>query len=261
MNSLTIETLDSLSDSARKDNSAKKDESSESQSSANTTSTSTKPLTKRQQEIFDFILECISVNGAPPTRVEIAEHFGFKSANAAEDHLKALHKKGHIELRSGTSRGIFITEEARIQSNEVSNNNPELGSVSTEDVNSLAVIGDVAAGAPMFASQHVQQYLSVDQSLFADKADFLLKVRGDSMINIGIFERDLLAIKKADRARDNEIVVARIGDDVTVKRYQQHGTQVSLIAENDDYLPIEVDLQTQPFAIEGVVVGLIRQDF
>jgi len=212
-----------------------------------------KPLTKRQQQIFDFILECMVANGAPPTRVEIAEHFGFRSANAAEDHLKALDKKGHIELRSGTSRGIFITEAARAHSS-FENNSPELG-----DANGMAVIGDVAAGAPIFASQHVQKMVSVDQSLFSEKADFLLKVRGDSMINIGIFEQDLLAIRKADTARDNEIVVARIDDEVTVKRYQRHGASVSLIAENDDYSPIEVDLQTQSFAIEGVVVGLIRQ--
>lgn len=218
-----------------------------------------KPLTKRQQEIFDFILECMSLKGAPPTRVEIANHFGFKSPNAAEDHLKALDKKGHIELRSGTSRGIFIAEEARVSSQVASqgNNDPEL--VAFNDTDQIAVIGDVAAGEPIFATEHVQQFVNVDQSLFSDSADFLLKVKGDSMINAGIFEKDLLAIKKADSARDNEIVVARIGDDVTVKRFQRHGSNVSLIAENDDYLPIEVDLQTQPFAIEGIVVGLIRR--
>jgi len=212
-----------------------------------------KPLTKRQQQIFDFLLECMVANGAPPTRVEIAEHFGFRSPNAAEDHLKALDKKGHIELRSGTSRGIFISESARMGS-MYDHDTPELG-----DAAGMAVIGDVAAGAPIFASQHIQKMVSVDQSLFSEKADFLLKVRGDSMINIGIFEQDLLAIRKADTARDNEIVVARIDDEVTVKRYQRHGASVSLIAENDDYSPIEVDLQTQSFAIEGIVVGLIRQ--
>jgi len=212
-----------------------------------------KPLTKRQQQIFDFLLECMVANGAPPTRVEIAEHFGFRSPNAAEDHLKALDKKGHIELRSGTSRGIFISESARMGSMH-DHDTPELG-----DAAGMAVIGDVAAGAPIFASQHIQKMVSVDQSLFSEKADFLLKVRGDSMINIGIFEQDLLAIRKADTARDNEIVVARIDDEVTVKRYQRHGASVSLIAENDDYSPIEVDLQTQSFAIEGIVVGLIRQ--
>jgi repressor LexA len=215
--------------------------------------TELKPLTKRQQEIFDFIIDCLSENGAPPTRVEIAENFGFRSANAAEDHLKALDKKGHIELRSGTSRGIFITEAARMIT-QIDNNSPELG-----DQNGMPVIGDVAAGAPIFASQHIQKTVSVDQSLFTDSADFLLKVRGDSMINIGIFEKDLLAIKKATTARDNEIVVARIDDEVTVKRYKRNGAHVSLIAENDDYDPIEVDLQTQSFAIEGIVVGLIRQ--
>jgi len=223
------------------------------------TTSELKPLTKRQQEIFDFILACMSSNGAPPTRVEIAEHFGFRSPNAAEDHLKALHKKGHIELRSGTSRGIFIREAARhVHGAILGIESPEFGSFS-EGKPGIAVIGDVAAGAPIFASQHIQQYVKVDQSLFADSADFLLKVRGDSMINIGIFEKDLLAIKKADSARDNEIVVARIDDDVTVKRYQRNGATVSLIAENDDYEPIEVDLQSQVFAIEGVVVGLIRQ--
>lgn len=215
--------------------------------------TELKPLTKRQQEIFDFIIECLSENGAPPTRVEIAEHFGFRSANAAEDHLKALDKKGHIELRSGTSRGIFITEAARMIT-QIDNDSPELGAQ-----NGMPVIGDVAAGAPIFASQHIQKTVSVDQSLFSDNADFLLKVRGDSMINIGIFEKDLLAIKKATSAKHNEIVVARIDDEVTVKRYQRNGAHVSLIAENDDYDPIEVDLQTQSFAIEGIVVGLIRQ--
>ena len=147
-------------------------------------------------------------------------------------------------------------------SNVIGIEQPELAS-SNQDFyeNNIAIIGDVAAGAPIFASQHVQQYVSVDQSLFSDKADFLLKVRGDSMINIGIFEEDLLAIKKVDSARDNEIVVARIDDDVTVKRYYRDGAHVSLVAENDDYEPIEVDLQSQAFAIEGIVVGLIRQDF
>ena len=211
-----------------------------------------KPLTKRQQEIFDFILEAMSHNGAPPTRQEIAQKFGFRSANAAEDHLKALHKKGYIELLSGTSRGIMIPERFR-QGVQLGADAVELGE------HGMAVIGDVAAGAPIFANQHIQQMVQVDHSLFADKADYLLKVRGDSMINIGIFAEDLLAIKKTSQARDNEIVVARIDDEVTVKRYYKQGTSVSLVAENDDFQAIEVDLQTQAFAIEGVVVGLIRQ--
>jgi len=216
-----------------------------------------KPLTQRQQEIFDFIIDCIASNGAPPTRVEIAQHFGFKSANAAEDHLKALNKKGHIELRSGTSRGIFVTEEARL-STQISAEGHEILTPSDSEISTIAVIGDVAAGEPIFASEHVQQFVNVDQSLFSDTADFLLKVKGDSMINIGIFEKDLLAVKKAHTAQDNEIVVARINDDVTVKRFQKNGASVSLIAENDDYNPIVVDLQTETFAIEGIVVGLIR---
>lgn len=215
--------------------------------------TNLKPLTQRQQEIFDFILDRMTTNGAPPTRVEIAEHFGFKSPNAAEDHLKALDKKGHIQLISGTSRGIFIAEEARTIGQSGSFD-PEFGSGA-----GLAVIGNVAAGAPIFASEHVQQYVNVDQALFSENADYLLKVKGDSMINVGIFEQDLLAIKKTSSAKENEIVVARIEDDVTVKRFHRNGSKVSLIAENDDYAPIDVDLQTQAFTIEGIVVGLIRR--
>jgi repressor LexA len=221
-----------------------------------------KPLTKRQQEIFDFILDQMTENGAPPTRVEIADHFGFRSPNAAEDHLKALDKKGHIELRSGTSRGIFIREQARHNTGHFSSHFEQFELKPNDGLSPpLAVIGDVAAGAPIFATQHVQQYVNVDQSLFSASADFLLKVRGDSMIDIGIYENDLLAIKKADSAQNNQIVVARIDDDVTVKRYFRHGTLISLVAENADYEPIEVNLQTQSFAIEGVVVGLIRQNF
>ena len=215
--------------------------------------TELKPLTKRQQEIFDFILDRMTTNGAPPTRVEIAEHFGFKSPNAAEDHLKALDKKGHIQLISGTSRGIFIAEAARINT-QLEQIDPELGRAE-----GLAIIGDVAAGAPIFANEHVQQYVNVDQALFSENADYLLKVKGDSMINAGIYEQDLLAIKRTSSAKENEIIVARIEDDVTVKRFQRQGSKVSLIAENDDYDPIDVDLQNQVFAIEGVVVGLIRR--
>lgn len=222
------------------------------------------PLTKRQQQIFDFIVDSMVANSAPPTRVEIAEHFGFKSPNAAEDHLKALDKKGHIELKSGTSRGIVITEQARLGSQLAANDqisSDQSFNLPDFNIESLAVVGDVAAGAPIFADQHVQQYLSVDQTLFADRADFLLKVKGDSMIDIGIFEKDLLAIRKTQVARENDIVVARIGDDVTVKRYQKSGSTILLIAENEDYDPIEIDLQHDPFAIEGIVVGLIRQGF
>lgn len=221
-------------------------------------------LTKRQQQIFDFIVDSMVANSAPPTRVEIAEHFGFKSPNAAEDHLKALDKKGHIELKSGTSRGIVITEQARLGSQLAANDqisSDQSFNLPDFNIESLAVVGDVAAGAPIFADQHVQQYLSVDQTLFADRADFLLKVKGDSMIDIGIFEKDLLAIRKTQVARENDIVVARIGDDVTVKRYQKSGSTILLIAENEDYDPIEIDLQHDPFAIEGIVVGLIRQGF
>ena len=192
-------------------------------------------LTSRQQEILDFIRNSLEVLGAPPTRAEIAQAFGFASHNAAEEHLKALAKKGLIVLEPGSARGIRLVEQ--------------LG---------LPLIGSVAAGSPILAVENVQARYALDAALFSPRADFLLRVRGLSMINAGIFDGDLLAIHRCSEARNGQIVVARLDEDVTVKRFRQHGPVIELIAENPDFAPIIVDTREQQVAIEGVAVGLIR---
>ncbi|MBB1317684.1 repressor LexA [Shewanella sp. SR43-4] len=198
-----------------------------------------RPLTPRQAEILDLIKNNIAETGMPPTRAEIAKRLGFKSANAAEEHLKALAKKGFIEIMPGTSRGIRLPHEEQIETG-------------------LPLIGQVAAGEPILAQEHVEQYYQVDPSMFKPAADFLLRVRGDSMKNIGILEGDLLAVHKMQQARNGQVVVARVDDDVTVKRFEQKGNVIYLHAENDDYTPIKVDLSCQSLTIEGLAVGVIR---
>jgi len=200
-----------------------------------------RPLTPRQAEILELIKRNIADTGMPPTRAEIATRLGFKSANAAEEHLKALAKKGCIEIMPGTSRGIRLTAEVE----EVT----ETG---------LPLIGQVAAGEPILAQEHVEQYYQVDPSMFHPAADFLLRVKGDSMKNIGILEGDLLAVHKVQQARNGQVVVARVDDDVTVKRFKKKGNVVYLHAENEDYSPIKVDLGYQSLTIEGLAVGVIR---
>ena len=192
-------------------------------------------LTPRQQEILDFIRSSLVVLGAPPTRAEIANAFGFASHNAAEEHLRALAKKGVIVLEPGSARGIRLVEQ--------------LG---------LPLIGSVAAGSPILAVENVQARYALDASLFKPRADFLLRVRGLSMINAGILDGDLLAVHRSSEARNGQIVVARLEEDVTVKRYRRHGNVVELIAENPDYAPIVVDTRRQALEIEGIAVGLIR---
>lgn len=192
-------------------------------------------LTPRQQEILDFIKSTLEVLGAPPTRAEISSAFGFASPNAAEDHLKALAKKGAIVMEPGSARGIRLVEQ--------------LG---------LPLIGSVAAGSPILAVENMQGRYTLDPSMFSPKADFLLKVRGLSMIDVGIFDGDLLAVHKTSEARDGQIVVARLAEEVTVKRLQRRGGRIELIAENPDYEPIVVDPEGVDFAIEGIAVGLIR---
>lgn len=192
-------------------------------------------LTPRQQEILDFIKNTVEVLGAPPTRAEIASAFGFASPNAAEDHLKALAKKGAINLEPGSARGIRLVEQ--------------LG---------LPLIGSVAAGSPILAVENVQARYAFDAGMFNPRADFLLKVRGLSMIDVGIYDGDLLAVHKTNQARDGDIVVARIDEEVTVKRLQRKGGHIELIAENPDFDPIIVRPGEVEFAIEGVAVGLIR---
>jgi repressor LexA len=198
-----------------------------------------RPLTPRQQQIFDLIREKISDTGMPPTRAEIATFFGFKSANAAEEHLKALAKKGYIEMLPGTSRGIRLAQE-----------------FIAED--GLPLIGRVAAGEPILAQEHVEQHYKVDGNLFHPPADYLLRVNGESMKDIGIMDGDLLAVHQTTDVQNGQVIVARVEDDVTVKRFKRDGNVVYLHAENKDFAPIKVDLKFQEFNVEGLAVGVIR---
>ena len=201
-------------------------------------------LTDRQSEILELIRELTEVSGFPPTRAEIAERMGFRSVNAAEQHLRALEKKGAIDILSGASRGIKVNE-ARSTSRP-------------GRLMDLPVIGRVAAGSPILAEEHVQGRYQVDPNLFTPRADYLLKVKGLSMRDIGILDGDLLAVHKTADARTGQVVVARIGDEVTVKRLRKRGHSVQLVAENPDFEPIDLDLRTDELAIEGIAVGVIR---
>jgi len=198
-----------------------------------------RPLTPRQSQIFDLIKERISATGMPPTRAEIADFFGFKSANAAEEHLKALAKKGYIEMLAGTSRGIRLAPE-----------------FIEED--GLPLIGRVAAGEPILAIEHVEEHYKVDGNLFRPAADYLLRINGDSMKDIGILDGDLLAVHQTTDVKNGQVVVARVEEDVTVKRFKREGNVVYLHAENEAYSPIKVDLAAEQFNIEGIAVGVIR---
>ena len=195
-----------------------------------------KALTTRQQEVYDLIRDHISQTGMPPTRAEIAMRLGFRSPNAAEEHLKALARKGVIEIVSGASRGIRLLMEEE----------------------GLPLIGRVAAGEPLLAQQHIEGHYQVDPSLFKPSADFLLRVNGMSMRDIGILDGDLLAVHKTQDVGNGQVVVARIEDEVTVKRLKKHGNVVELLPENNEFQPIVVDLRQQNFTIEGLAVGVIR---
>ncbi|QTG89582.1 repressor LexA [Vibrio furnissii] len=202
-----------------------------------------KPLTPRQQEVFDLIRSKIDETGMPPTRAEIARELGFRSANAAEEHLKALARKQVIEIVPGASRGIRILVEA------ANDNADDAG---------LPLIGRVAAGEPILAQEHVEAHYQVDPDMFRPQADFLLRVHGESMKNIGIMDGDLLAVHKTQDVHNGQVVVARVEDDVTVKRLERKGAKVLLHAENEAFSPIEVDLTCQDLTIEGIAVGIIR---
>lgn len=200
-----------------------------------------KALTPRQKQIFELIKDKIEITGMPPTRAEIARELGFRSANAAEEHLKALARKNYIEIIPGASRGIRI----------VSAEAEELG---------LPLIGQVAAGEPILAQEHVEDHYQVDSKMFKPHADFLLRVNGMSMKDIGIIDGDLLAVHKTQDVRDGQVVVARVDDDVTVKRLERKGEVVFLHAENEEFSPIQVDLTQQDLTIEGIAVGVIRNN-
>jgi len=195
-------------------------------------------LTNRQQQVLDVIRKHIDDTGFPPTRADIARELGFKSANAAEEHLKALARKGAIEIVPGASRGIRLPESAGIP-----------------------IIGRVAAGSPVLAAEHIEDYCTLAHSFFSPRADYFLRVQGDSMIDIGIFDHDLLAVHSTAVANNGDIVVARIEDEVTVKRLHKTNEKhlIELLPENPDYQPIKVDLREQDFAIEGLSVGVLRR--
>jgi len=195
-------------------------------------------LTTRQSQVLDIIRKHISATGYPPTRADIAQELGFKSANAAEEHLKALARKGAIEIIPGTSRGIRLPEDA-----------------------GLPIVGQVAAGEPILAAEHVEDHCAIPPEFFHPRADYLLRVRGDSMKDVGILDDDLLAVHKTGDASNGQIVVARIDDEVTVKRLQRGRAkhQITLLPENPDYEPIQVDLREQSFSIEGLSVGVMRR--
>lgn len=196
-------------------------------------------LTPRQAQILEMIQVFMSESGMPPTRAEIASELGFKSANAAEEHLRALQKKGVLELVPGASRGIRLKDSLREQ----------IG---------LPLIGRVAAGSPILAQEHIETHYQLDPALFNPKPHYLLRVHGMSMKNVGILDGDLVAVHRTPEVRSRQIVVVRLDDEVTVKRYRQTGSVVELLPENDDFEPILVDLKKQSLVIEGVVVGVIR---
>ena len=232
-------------------------------------------LTARQQQILDLVHQAIENTGAPPTRAEIAAELGFKSANAAEEHLQALARKGMLELVGGTSRGIRLSastlrslNQARAlahqphpphQPNQAEGHRPVQLSLALPGLQQLTLplVGRVAAGSPILAQEHIDQTHVVSASLFSGKPDYLLRVRGMSMRDAGILDGDLLAVRKASDARDGQIVVARLGDEVTVKRLKRGPDGLTLLPENPDFAPIVVG-DGDGFALEGIAVGLIR---
>lgn len=221
----------------------------------------TPKLTDRQQQILDLVQSAIERTGAPPTRAEIAAELGFKSANAAEEHLKALARKGVIELVGGTSRGIRLKSDTLRALNEARANPygkqfslPLPGFAQL----TLPLVGRVAAGSPILAQEHIDQTYVVEATMFQRKPDYLLKVRGMSMRDAGILDGDLLAVHRTSEASNGQIVIARIGDEVTVKRFKRRGAMVELIAENRDFAPILVNTRKESLTIEGIAVGLIR---
>ena len=196
-------------------------------------------LTPRQSQILDMIQEFINETGMPPTRAEIARELGFRSANAAEEHLRALQRKGVLELVPGASRGIQLKDSLREQ----------MG---------LPLVGRVAAGSPILAQEHIEAHYKLDPALFDPRPHYLLRVHGMSMKDAGILDGDLVAVHRTPEVRSRQIVVARLEDEVTVKRYRQQGAVVWLLPENSEFEPIQVDLAHQALVIEGVVVGVIR---
>jgi repressor LexA len=198
-------------------------------------------LTARQQQILDWIRGHMEAMGMPPTRAEIATGLGFSTASSAEDHLQALAKKGALEITPGAARGLRLKDIPGV---------PLQGT--------LPLVGRVAAGSPILAAEHIEAQYRIDAALFMPHADYLLRVHGTSMQDIGILDGDLLVVHKTAEARSGQIVVARLGEEVTVKRLKRRGREITLVAENPSFAPIVVDPKATPFAIEGIAVGLIR---
>ncbi|WP_111497741.1 MULTISPECIES: transcriptional repressor LexA [Marinobacter] len=196
-------------------------------------------LTPRQSQVLDVIRRYVDDTGYPPTRAEIARELGFKSANAAEEHLRALARKGAIEMVPGASRGIRLPE--------------------AEEDPGLPIVGQVAAGSPILAQEHIDDYCALQPTFFSPSADYLLRVRGMSMKDIGILDGDLLAVHRTQDVQNGQVVVARVGEEVTVKRFKREGTHVYLLPENEEFQPIDVDLTEQELFIEGLGVGVIRR--
>jgi repressor LexA len=216
-------------------------------------------LTARQQQILDLVQNAIERTGAPPTRAEIANELGFKSANAAEEHLQALARKGVIELVGGTSRGIRLKSDTLRALNEARGKQYSLPLPSLSQL-SLPLVGRVAAGTPILAQEHVEQTYLLEATMFPRRPDYLLKVKGMSMRDAGILDGDLLAVQKSREARNGQIVVARLGDEVTVKRFRRTRTTIELLPENPDFQPIIVPFGDVDFELEGIAVGLLRNN-
>jgi repressor LexA len=216
-------------------------------------------LTDRQQQILDLVQSAIERTGAPPTRAEIASELGFRSANAAEEHLQALARKGVIELVGGTSRGIRLRSETLRALNLQRGKQYSLPLPSLSQL-SLPLVGRVAAGSPILAQEHIDQTYLLEASMFPRRPDYLLKVRGMSMRDAGILDGDLLAVQKAKDAKNGQIVVARLGDDVTVKRFRRTRNSIELIPENPDFATIVVPFGEVDFELEGLAVGLVRNN-
>ena len=214
-------------------------------------------LTARQQQVLELIQSAIERSGAPPTRAEIAAELGFRSANAAEEHLQALARKGVIELVGGTSRGIRLQSDTLRSLNQLRNKQFALPLQSLQQL-MLPLVGRVAAGSPILAQEHIDQTYSVEASMFPRRPDYLLRVRGMSMRDAGILDGDLLAVQRTKDAKNGQIVVARLGDDVTVKRFRRVRGTIELIPENPEFKTIVVGPDSGDFELEGLAVGLIR---
>lgn len=214
----------------------------------------TNALTARQQDVLNLVKNGLRDTGFPPTRAEIAASLGLKSANSAEEHLRALERKGVIELIPGSSRGIRVKKTSDAGDSAVMRAKSMLGMM-------LPLIGRVAAGNPILASENIEAQYQVDASFFSAQPDYLLRVKGLSMKDIGIMDGDLLAVKTQATARDGQIVVARVGDEVTVKRFKQMPGHIALLPENMDFKPIIITPEQTDFAIEGLAVGLVRGGF